>query len=95
MNPRGFLRQFAAVLSSGDRRRRLPSVDVPTLVIHGSQDPMFPLSAGRTLARLVPHATWLPIAGMGHDLPAPLWPTIVAAVTRHADRADARHAPKR
>ncbi|MGE5187350.1 MAG: alpha/beta fold hydrolase [Acidobacteriota bacterium] len=90
MNPRGFLRQFAAVLASGDRRPRLRTLEVPTLVVHGSQDPMFPLSAGRTLAHLVPHATWLPVAGMGHDLPAPLWPTLVAAVTRHATRADAR-----
>jgi pimeloyl-ACP methyl ester carboxylesterase len=88
-NPRGFLRQFAAVLASGDRSRKLPSVRAPTLVIHGSRDPMFPLAAGRALARHIAHATWLPIAGMGHDLPAPLWPTIVAAVAHHAARADA------
>ena len=64
----------------------------PALVIHGTQDPMFPLSAGRTLARRVPHGTWLPIAGMGHDLPEPLWPTLVSAIAHHAERADA-HAP--
>jgi pimeloyl-ACP methyl ester carboxylesterase len=89
-NPRGFLRQFAAVLASGDRRPQLPSVRVPTLVIHGSSDPMFPLAAGRTIANLVSDGTWLPVAGMGHDLPAPLWPTLVAAIKRHAERADAR-----
>ena len=83
-SPSGFLRQFAAVLASGDRSRRLRDVRVPTLVIHGSRDPMFPLRAGRDLARLVPNATWLPIAGMGHDLPAPMWPTFVAAIKRHA-----------
>ena len=88
LSPRGFLRQFAAVLASGDRRPRLRSVSVPTLVIHGTADPMVPLSAGRTLARLIPGATWLPIAGMGHDLPAPLWPTLVAAIARHAERAE-------
>jgi len=90
VNPRGFLRHFAAVMASGDRRPQLPNVKVPTLVIHGSRDPMFPLRAGRALARLVPDATWLPIAGMGHDMPPPLWPTIVAAVARHAERADSR-----
>ena len=68
-------------------------MQVPTLVIHGSRDPMFPIRAGRDLAQMMPHATWLPVAGMGHDLPSPLWPTIVAAVTRHAKRADARTAP--
>lgn len=89
-HPRGFLRHFAAVMASGDRRPRLSSVRVPTLVIHGSCDPMFPLRAGRKLAELIPHATWLPIQGMGHDLPAPLWPTMVAAIARHAERAEAR-----
>jgi pimeloyl-ACP methyl ester carboxylesterase len=88
LSPRGFLRHFAAVLASGDRAPRLRSVRVPTLVIHGSRDPMFPLRAGRAMARMMPEATWLPIAGMGHDLPSPLWPTLVAAITRHAERAE-------
>jgi pimeloyl-ACP methyl ester carboxylesterase len=90
LSPRGFLRHFAAVLASGDRRQRLREVTVPTLVIHGSRDPMFPVRAGRDLARLMPDATWLPIAGMGHDLPPPLWPTLVSAIARHAARAEAR-----
>ncbi|MBX3157956.1 MAG: alpha/beta fold hydrolase [Deltaproteobacteria bacterium] len=90
MSPRGFLRHFAAVLASGDRRAQLRGVRVPTLVVHGSRDPMFPLRAGRDMVRLMPDATWLPIAGMGHDLPPPLWPTLVAAVGRHAERAEAR-----
>lgn len=88
MSPRGFLRHFAAVLASGDRKDKLRHVQVPTLVIHGSCDPMFPLRAGRDMARLVPNATWLPIAGMGHDLPHGLWPTLVAAIARHAKRAE-------
>jgi pimeloyl-ACP methyl ester carboxylesterase len=87
-NPRGFLRHFAAVLASGDRRTRLKTVDVPALVIHGTRDPMFPLAAGRALAKLMPRATWLPMAGMGHDLPPQLWPTIVAAIARHAEQAE-------
>jgi len=90
LSPRGFLRHFAAVLASGDRAPKLRSVRVPTLVIHGTRDPMFPLRAGRDLARMMPDATWLPIAGMGHDLPSPLWPTLVAAIARHAERADSR-----
>lgn len=90
MNPRGFMRHFAAVLASGDRKHGLRTVTVPTLVIHGSRDPMFPLRAGRDMARMVPNATWLPIAGMGHDLPPPLWPVLVAAIARHAARAESR-----
>ena len=90
MSPAGFLRHFAAVLASGDRTAKLRSVQTPTLVIHGSRDPMFPLRAGRDLANLMPHATWLPIQGMGHDLPAQLWPTFVAAIKRHAALSDNR-----
>jgi pimeloyl-ACP methyl ester carboxylesterase len=89
MNPRGFLRHFAAVLATYDRRPKLREVKAPTLIIHGSCDPMFPLAAGRDMTRMMPHATWLPIAGMGHDLPIPLWPVLVRAIARHAERADA------
>ena len=87
-NPDGMLRQFTAVLASGDRTPRLGEVRAPTLVIHGSADPMFSLSAGRAVARLIPNATWLPVAGMAHDMPEPLWPMMVAAIARHAERAD-------
>ena len=90
MSPRGFMRHFAAVLASGDRKAKLQEVTVPTLVIHGSRDPMFPLRAGRDMTRMIPNATWLPIAGMGHDLPPPLWPVIVSAIARHAARAESR-----
>ena len=90
MSPRGFLRQFAAIMATPDRRPALRSTHVPTLVIHGTRDPMFPLRAGRDLASMMPDATWLPLAGMGHDMPAQLWPTLVAAIARHAKRAESR-----
>ena len=90
MSPRGFMRHFAAVLASGDRKAKLRGVDIPTLVIHGSRDPMFPLRAGRDMTRMLRNATWLPIAGMGHDLPPALWPVIVRAIARHAARAESR-----
>jgi pimeloyl-ACP methyl ester carboxylesterase len=88
LSPRGFLRQFAGVLMSGDRRPKLSAVTTPTLVIHGSSDPMFPLAAGRKIATSVQHGTWLPIAGMGHDLPTELWPTLVRAIAKHARTAE-------
>jgi pimeloyl-ACP methyl ester carboxylesterase len=90
LSPRGFLRHFAAVLGTADRRTKLRATQVPTLVIHGSRDPMFPMRAGRDLVKMMPHATWLPITGMGHDLPSPMWPVFVSAIARHAERADAR-----
>ena len=90
ISPSGFLRHFAAALGTADRRSKLRATQVPTLVIHGSRDPMFPMRAGRDLVKMMPHATWLPITGMGHDLPSPMWPVFVSAIARHAERADSR-----
>lgn len=89
-NPRGFARQFAAILASGDRSAALRDVRVPSLVMHGSRDPLIPIRAGRATAALIPGATWLPFQGMGHDMPPALWPVIVSAFDQHARRADGR-----
>jgi pimeloyl-ACP methyl ester carboxylesterase len=90
MNPRGFLRHYAAIMGAPDRRPGLRVSAVPSLIIHGTRDPLFPVRAGRDLAEMMPDATWLPLAGMGHDMPEPLWPTLVAAIARHAERAESR-----
>ena len=90
VNPRGFVRQLAAVLASGDRRPELARTPVPVLAVHGSRDPMFPLAAGRALASIVPDGEWLPIQGMAHYMPSAVWPVIVRAIARHAARAE-RH----
>ncbi len=76
-------RQFLAVVASGDRRRLLRGIAVPTLVIHGSDDPLVPLEAGRDTARNVPGAELMVIDGMGHDLPDPLLPVLAEAIVKH------------
>jgi len=59
-------------------------ITAPTLVIHGSQDPLFPLPHGRALADAVPGATWLEVPGMGHEVPPPpTWDLVVPALLRH------------
>ena len=79
----GIARQMLAMLAAGDRRAELESIRVPTLVIHGTDDPLIPRSAGREVARLVPGAKLLELDGMGHDLPDALIPEIVAAIAAH------------
>lgn len=76
----GTARQMLAMLASGDRRAELGTIRVPTLVIHGTDDPLVPKAAGREVARIIPGAKLLELDGMGHDLPAPLIPKIVAAI---------------
>ncbi len=88
-NPAGFFRHFAALLASGDRVARLAKVTAPALVIHGTRDPLIPFAAGRATARAIPAARFLPIAGMAHDLPQPLWPMFVDAIAANAARARA------
>lgn len=86
-DPAGVLRQAAAVAASPDRSEALRSLDVPTHVIHGREDPLVTLSGGERTAELVPGATLDVIDGMGHDFPRPLWPRFVDGIVRTAERA--------
>ena len=84
-DPSGVARQLVAVLADGDRRERLGSVRVPTLVIHGKNDPLVPVEGGIDTANAVPGARLVVIEGMGHDLPRGAWPQIVDAIASIAD----------
>jgi pimeloyl-ACP methyl ester carboxylesterase len=88
-NPRGVGRQLAAILASGDRTAELRKLDVPTLVIHGEDDPLIDVSGGRATAAAIPDAKLVLIPGMGHDLPRELWPRFVEEIAANAARAAA------
>ncbi|GAA4219059.1 hypothetical protein GCM10023075_02590 [Streptosporangium album] len=75
--PEGDARQRAAVIVSGDRRRALAKVRIPTLVLHGEDDPVIRLKAGQATAAAIPGAQLVTYPGMGHDLPRALWPSIL------------------
>lgn len=85
--PQGILRQHAAIISNGNRKPRLASITAPTLVIHGSEDPLLPVEHGRDTAEAIPGAELLIIDGMGHCLPKVTWPQIVAAIGNHTRKA--------
>ena len=85
--PIGTARQLVAVTASGDRTQALRGVSAPTVVIHGREDPLIPVGAGRATARAAPGAELVEIPGMGHDLPRQVWPTVVDAVVRNARRS--------
>jgi pimeloyl-ACP methyl ester carboxylesterase len=70
-NPEGTGRQFAAILASGDRTDRLHGLTVPTLVLHGTADPLIAPSGGEATAAAIPGARLFPIVGMGHQVPIP------------------------
>ena len=68
-DPIGTARQAVATVASGDRTEQLRKLRVPTLVIHGLEDPMCNVSGGRATAEAIPNAELVIIEGMGHNLP--------------------------
>ena len=79
-------RQMLAVLTQPNRTRDLGRITVPTLVVHGLSDRMVHVSGGRATSLAIPRSDLLLIDGLGHDIPEDLWPTLVRAVRRNADR---------
>jgi pimeloyl-ACP methyl ester carboxylesterase len=66
-------------------RHRLGEVHIPTLVIHGSEDPICPLPHGVALAAEIPDAKLLTLDGVGHEIPHAEWEVVVGAILTHSD----------
>src|SRR5215212_11586847 len=64
-------------------RDRLGTISVPTLVIHGSQDPIFPLGHALALVDEIPNARLLTLEQTGHELPRAAWDVVIPAIMRH------------
>ena len=84
---------FAAVQNHGmledddTQRKPLSSIEAPTLVIHGTADPMLPLPHGQALADEIPGARLLPLEGAGHGVREVDWDTITREIALHTSRA--------
>ena len=78
-----------------DRRPKLQTIKVPTVVVHGAKDPIMSVEVGKDTAANIPGAELRIIPGMGHDLPIPLVGTIADAITAAASRATAAGRPPR
>ena len=88
--PEGIGRQLLAILSDGSRVKRLNSIRVPTLVIHGKDDPLVPVAGGEHTAANIPGAKLEIVPGMGHDLPPGLVPILSGLILDHCHAVDAR-----
>jgi pimeloyl-ACP methyl ester carboxylesterase len=86
--PEGTSRQMVAIIAHGDRTPGLRTLTIPTLVIHGTADPLIPLPCGEATAAAIPGAELLVIEGMGHDLPRDAWPQMVSAISGLTARVD-------
>lgn len=69
------------LIDGGDSiRHRLGEIAVPALVLHGTEDPLFPPAHGKALAHEVPGARFILLEGAGHELPEPTWDTAIPEI---------------
>jgi pimeloyl-ACP methyl ester carboxylesterase len=64
---------------------RLADIAVPTVVLHGDEDPVFPLAHGEALAEEIPGAELMIVRSLGHEVPPRIWDELVAAIVRHTN----------
>ena len=76
-------RQLIALLASGNRSRQVRELTVPTLVIHGRNDPLLPFKAGEETAALIRGAKLIAVDGLGHQLAPALMESYVRWIAEH------------
>ena len=72
-----------AMAQSNAWHHRLHEISVPTLVIHGDEDPILPYDHGQALHAAISNSTLLTMEGVGHELPQGVWDTVVPAILEH------------
>ncbi len=75
--PMGILRQTAAVMADSDRAEMLHLIRAPSLVVHGTHDPLVPIECGRDTHRRILGSVWVEIEHMAHDLSDKLTPVLM------------------
>jgi pimeloyl-ACP methyl ester carboxylesterase len=85
------LKNHDAIADDGRSRPPLSSITAPTLVIHGTADPMFPVAHGEALADAIPNATLLTLDHAGHGIHEADWPAIAEAIIVHTERNRSSH----
>lgn len=94
MSERGFYpeampRQMMAIFKSGDRTAEVATITVPTLVLHGADDTLLQPAHGLYTAEVIPGAEIEIFAGMGHNIPDPVLPLLLARMVEHMQANDA------
>ena len=82
-HPAGMLRQLAAIAADSRRAKELARIKVPTLVMHGKDDPLVPYACGADTARRIDGAQLVGIHGMGHDLAPGVVARLLEALVPH------------
>jgi len=85
--PAGIGRHLLAIWAQGSRKEKLSAIKVPTLVIHGREDLLFPVEGGIDTAEAILGSELIIIEGMGHSLPPEVWGKISDAIARNTAKA--------
>lgn len=86
--PVGIMRQAAAISANGNRKPNLASITVPTLVVHGREDPLIPFEGGIDTAEAIQGAKLLILDGMGHSFPPEVAPQILEALVTNINKVN-------
>ena len=85
--PDGIARQLAAMAVPGNIKPYISSISVPTVVIHGSEDPFNLVEAGKEIASSISDAVLVIIEGMGHSFPREVKPRIISEIVKNSKKA--------
>ena len=88
-HPQGTMRQLMAVAADVRRADELPRIKVPTLVVHGRDDPLVPVACGHDTARRITGAKFRVVPGMGHDLPPGVVELLLRDLVPHLQSVEA------
>lgn len=94
-NPHAARGHGQAARGAPSRLDALRGLDVPTLVVHGDEDPLVPYPHGVALAEAIPGASLVTMPGVGHALPPTVLPDVVPALVAHLHGAEAARALRR
>ena len=72
---------------SPNRRSRLKEINIPTLVIHGTEDAILPLDHGQAIADGIQNAEMMIMEGVGHELPEELNDEVISRLVEHFKKA--------
>lgn len=86
--PPGIGRQSLAIMVNGNRKSKLSSIKVPTLVIHGANDPVIPIEGGKDTHGAISGSELIIIEGMGHSIPLEAWDQISDAIAKIAVKVE-------
>ena len=80
--------QITAIFNAGDRTKRVQQINVPTLVLHGADDPLLPLAHGEFTAKNITGATFKVYQDMAHNMPDEIIPAMISDMLKHLNAVD-------